>query len=128
MEQVLAAITAALDWVNSPVNKTVLMVIGAWIWNRNSVTINKALPALTMGASILSGAAQLIMAAVSAAFPQAGIHSAAYEMAATHGPVYTMSAMVFGTVLPALVTIGHHSWLKNFAEWLGEGAKFVRRT
>lgn len=127
MDHVLAAITAALDWVNTPVNKTVLMVLGAWVWNRSSATINKALPAVTMGASILSGAAQLIMAAVAAAFPQAGIHSAAYEAVASGTVVSTVGAAVFGTVVPVLVTIGHHSWAKNFIEWLSEGAKLLKK-
>lgn len=127
MEHVLAAITAALDWVNAPMNKTVLMVLGAWVWNRSSATINKALPAVTMGASILSGAAQLLMASIAAAFPQAGIHSAAYEAAASGTVVSTVGTAVFGTVIPVLVTIGHHSWAKNFIEWLSEGAKLLKK-
>ena len=127
MEHVLAAITAALDWVNAPMNKTVLMVLGSWVWNRHEATINKALPALTMGASILTGAAQLVMASIAAAFPQAGIHSAAYEAAAHGSVVSTVGAAVFGTVVPVLVTIGHHSWLKNLAEWLADGAKLLKR-
>jgi len=127
VEHVLAAITAALDWVNTPMNKTVLMVIGAWVWNRSSATINKAIPALTMGASILAGAAQLVMASIAAAFPQAGIHSAAYEAAASGSVVSTVGAAVFGTVVPVLVTVGHHSWLKNVLEWLQDGAKLLKR-
>lgn len=127
MNHVLAAITAALDWVNAPMNKTVLMVIGSWVWNKHSATINKAIPALTMGASILAGTAQLVMASVAAAFPQAGIHSAAYEAAANGSVWTTVGSAVFGTVVPVLVTVGHHSWLKNILEWLTDGAKLVKK-
>ena len=129
MDNVLPAIQAALNWVNDPVHKTVLAMIGGWILNRWPAFINKAIPAVVTAGSILLGVGQLAFAATGAfdAHPANFIAAVAAEAGKPSVGSAILDAVV-GTILPVWVATGHYSWGKNLVQWLALGLPlFVKK-
>ena len=129
MEQVLAAIQSALNWVNDPTHKTIIAMVGNFILNRWPSFVNKAIPAVSMFVSIGLGAAQLLAAVIGAGF--GGVQGASFiaVVAAEAGKPSTLSLVldaIAGTAIPIVVSVGAHSWLKNFLQWLAAGRPLLK--
>ena len=130
MNQVLAYLQVALNWVNDPLHKSLLFMAGGWALNRWPAFVNKAIPGVTTLASILLGASQLLVAAVSAA--KGGVVGASFTaavIAEAGQPSFggAVVAAVVGTILPVWVSTGHYSWLKNIAQWIVDGMNMVHK-
>lgn len=128
MDQVAVALSKALDFVNLPHVKTMLLMLGGWVWNTHRDTVNKAIPALVGAASILTTLAQVVTSTLGAAFPEAGVSPAAYEAVAGKGSGFWSGAayILVGTILPPIIAVGAHSWPKNLREWVLSGCQLVR--
>lgn len=129
MDGITASLASALDFVNLPHIKTLLLMLGGWAWNAHRDTINKAIPALVGAASILATLAQILTSALGAAFPEAGVSPAAYEAVAGKdgGGFWSGAAYILvGTILPPIIAVGAHSWPKNLREWILSGCQLVR--
>lgn len=115
-------------WVNDPMNKTILALIGGFVMKRWTDLVNKAIPVVLLAASAL-------VAGLSAAFPGVpGATPALYHGAVAgffYGAEYQVAGLFGGsfgtflaqTLLPVAYSIAMQSGAKNTREWWTLGFK-----
>lgn len=125
MENVIHWLQVAVEKVNDPMVKSVLLFVGGWIWNRAGNTINKAIPALMLGAQAVTLAVQFVLGLAAGLFPESGVQAATFAAVATEAAGGGVLGFLGKWILPPLIVVGSHSLPKNLMEWLADGAKFV---
>lgn len=113
IEQVMA-------WLAGPFGKVALLAVGGFLLKRWEPFINKAIPSVLMGVSLLM---EVLRAMFPALVPDA---NAATMFAAVmqEGPMW--QRMLMNTVLPVVFAVGMQSGAKNTAEWWRVGFKMFQ--
>lgn len=114
---------AILDWLNNPLNKTVLLFVGGLILKRWPAFVNKAIPiALAVTSALLSALASMFPAIVPTAHAAGGALAdtvaTSTQASAAGAPVIGWLAGVF---VPVLAAIGTHSGGRALAQWADVG-------
>ena len=114
---VFAAATGAdtvqkvLDFLNQPMVKTALLLVGGLVLKQWPQVVNKTIP-LTV--QILSALIQTLHVA----FPEAApVQPAAYIAAALSPATGGLVSWLVGSLVPAFLAVGMQSSVKNTAEW-----------
>lgn len=125
MMEVLGTIA---EWINDPLHKTVLGVVGGFIFANFTDVVNKFIPIALLGLSTLTttlqalfpsaGAAEVITATYAAMPVVNEVHYHAVGFFSSFGK---LGGWVVSAVIPVAIAVGTHSSAKNTRQWWGAG-------
>ncbi len=116
-------ISTVSEWVNSPLNKTVLLVVGGLISAKFTDVVNKFIPialmlsstlATGLGAMFPSVAAAEGVTAMYAAVGLGGVHASTVGFFSAFG---SAGGWLVSSLVPAVLAVGAHSATKNTKQW-----------
>ena len=122
MEKVAEYLNIALAWLNNPMVKTGMLMVGGWLWKNHSGTVNRAYPMVALVASAMLTASRVL----SQLLENIGTQPAALSAAGVTGD--SLVAVVMSVVVPVVAAVGTHSWWKNVLQWMADGYRIRKQS
>lgn len=107
----------AIDWLNSPVGKTIAVYVAGWGLKMWKPFFDKAIPVATLTINLLISVLGVITGAAS------GVHNTSFAVAAVT-EAQQMNPL-FDIILPQIIADGAYNWPRKIWKWLTDHSRKV---